>query len=172
MSDRESGRSLAVSVVGWVTLLFAVGYAVAAGALLFIGVAIVTADELAKPTGWEFLGWILAAIVAVVGVLFAIQAGLTVPAGLGVILRRGWGRILTFIVASLAMLWGAAFIAVTTADSLYLALGLAQIAYGLFAILVLATNGDEFREHAERRRGRGRSEGDRHAEPAFADEPR
>jgi hypothetical protein len=143
-------RSFAVSVIGWLTLLLAALYATLAGMLLFIGVAAGTeAAAPAKPTGWEGLGMLVAAVSALVGIAFLLLTSLGIPAGLGVLMRRQWGRILTFIFAPFAILTGIGF-ALGTPDELYVLIGVAQILYGFFAILIMALGGADFRRRAAR----------------------
>lgn len=153
MRETPPRRSFAVTAIGVLTLLVAALYALAAGGLLFIGFAAGTeaAAPTRQPSGWEGLGMMVAAFAALLGVAFGLLVALGIPAGVGVLLCRPWGRILAFIFAPLALVVGIAF-ALSTPDELYVLIGLAQILYGFFAILVLSLGGSEFRRRVVRGR--------------------
>ena len=151
MRDLESKNTFAVTLIGWLTLLFAVAYAVAGVSLLFVGVAVTRGVANEPPNGWEGLALIFAAAAGVLGVLALFQTVLGVLGGIGVLRRRRWGRSVTFVAASFSILWGLAFLGFVRNDALYYALGAAQIGYGIVAIVVLANAGAEFPARGPRR---------------------
>ena len=82
------------------------------------------------------------AIVFVMGVCFLPLGFLGLLAGLGVLLRKQWGRILTFILAALAILLGLTWVG--DRDATHIAIGVAQVLYGIFAFVILIRNRTEF----------------------------
>ena len=84
----------------------------------------------------------------VIGVAFVPQGILEMLAGSGVLWRKQWGRILTFIVAVLAILWGVASLGAYTQDAngnaFFIAFGAIQILYGILAFVVLIQKRGEF----------------------------
>ena len=74
----------------------------------------------------------------------AVVVGADVLAGLGALLRRQWGRILTLIMSVLAILWGLAALGAYEKGTSYIAFGAAQILYAVLAFVILVKNGAEF----------------------------
>jgi hypothetical protein len=96
------GKSVAVTAIGLLTLLWGGAYAALGGSLIFAGSAM--ANDPAGRGLLEFLGGML----ALFGGAFLLQGVPMMLAGLGVLLRQQWGRILTFLMAVLAIVWGLA----------------------------------------------------------------
>ena len=87
----------------------------------------------------------VAGFVAAVGVALMVQGGLALLAGVGVLRRRQWGRALGILVAVLAVVWGLLFLAGSRdGGAAGIALGIAQVLYGVFALVVLIRQGAEF----------------------------
>lgn len=144
-------RSRAVTVAGYGTLLWGVWNAVLGIGAICGGIAWLThpADDPWWPV-ITFFG-VLPAIVIVIGVAFVLFGVLSVIAGIGVLRRKGWGRILALILAGLAVLTGAPALLVGSDGSgtaTDIALVVTQLVYGVFALVVLATRGAEFKPAA------------------------
>ena len=133
-----ASNTVAVTVLGLITLLIA-GVYLAIGGVLTWGGAAMANDPAA---GWGPLLEVFAVLTAVLGVLFLLQGVLGLLAGWGVLKRKRWGRLLTFPLAVLAVMWGLAFQEANSNSSI--ALGAAQLLYGAFALVVLIRNGDKF----------------------------
>jgi hypothetical protein len=122
-------------------------YAALAGGLIIAG-----ADLLIRPTQEPVvrvfaLGGIVPALIVALGIAFLLPGILALLAGLGVLLRKQWGRILTLIVAVLAillgLLWGTG-VQDAVQDLIDLAVAVVQILYGVMAFVILSTKGTEF----------------------------
>jgi hypothetical protein len=138
-----ANNSVAVTILGLITLLYGGGYAALGGSFVLGGVGWFARPD---PNMGEVLGaWLtfLAAVLGVVGVLFVVFGVLTLLAALGVLWRKQWGRILTFIVAVLAILLGLLWL-LGFPDATLLALGGTQILYGILAIVVLVMKHADF----------------------------
>src|SRR5712671_2784636 len=101
-----ASKSVPVTVIGLITLLCGGGYAALGGNFILGGAGwFVQPDPAMGPIlgAWLTLG---AALLIVVGVLFLLLGVLVLLAAVGVLWRKQWGRILTFIVAVLAILLG------------------------------------------------------------------
>jgi hypothetical protein len=120
-------------VLGLLTLVLGCGYVVMGSILL--GAAADMANDPAG--GWAPLLQVFAGLIAVLGIPFLLQGVLGLLAGLGVLLRKSWGRLLTFLLAILAILWGLAFLGTAGQDGSSIALGATQLLYGIFAIILL-----------------------------------
>src|SRR5205823_6038459 len=94
--------------------------------------------------GWAPVLRVISGVVAMVGVLFVLPGMLGVAGGLGVLFKKQWGRVLTFLVAAVAILSGVAVVAVSDVDVSSTTLGAAQIVYGVAAFVVLIRKADEF----------------------------
>jgi hypothetical protein len=143
-----AGRSknIAVTVLSLLTLLWGGGNAALGGGLL-VGGAGWLAHPGDEPWGPVItLGGIIPALVIAIGVAFLLLGILGLLAGLGLLLRQPWGRILTFIVAVLAVLSGLASLgAYEPGDSSFdIALGAPQVLYGILAFVILIMNGAAF----------------------------
>jgi hypothetical protein len=142
-------KSVVLMVLGLITLLLG-------GAHVALGVCLILVGEaLARPLregdpegGLAVVVWLAGALMTALGVAFVPQGILEMLAGLGVLLRKQWGRILTFIVAVLAILWGLACLGAykqdTAANTVFLASGAAQILYGILVFVVLIQKRTEF----------------------------
>jgi hypothetical protein len=108
------------------------------GSLVFAGTAMAN-----DPAGAGLLE-ILGGMLAVFGGAFLLQGVLMMLAGLGVLLRQQWGRILTLVMAALAILWGLASLSAYAKGASYVAFGTVQIAYAILAFIILIRNGAEF----------------------------
>jgi hypothetical protein len=80
----------------------------------------------------------------VIGVAFLLQGVLGMLAGLGVLWHKPWGRIMTFVVAVLAILWGLASLGFYDQGAIYIAFGAAQLLYGILAFVILIKSGAAF----------------------------
>jgi hypothetical protein len=138
------GKSVAVTVLGLGTLLLGGCYAAFGGSAIFAG-----ADWFAHPSKEPMvqviaLGGIVPGLLIMFGVAFLVQGILGLLAGLGILLRKQWGRILTFIVAIVAILWGLVWVGGSDQGATDIAVGAAQILYGLLAFVILIKKGAEF----------------------------
>jgi hypothetical protein len=133
---------VAVTILGLITLLLGGAYAALGGQLILGG-----AGWLVKPGGDPWvqviaLGGIVPALIILLGIAFLVQGLLGLLAGSGILLRKAWGRILTFILAVLAILLGLVW--VSGGDATDIALGAAQVLYGILAFVILIRKGAEF----------------------------
>jgi hypothetical protein len=94
--------------------------------------------------GWGPLLRVFAGLIVVLAVPFLLQGVLGLLAGCGVLMRKPWGRLLTFPLAVLAGLWGFAFLGDFEHDGSSIALGAVQLLYGILALVILIRNGAEF----------------------------
>jgi hypothetical protein len=133
-----------VTALGLVTLLLGAAYAALGGQLIFAGVGWfvrMDRDPWAQIAG---LFGLVPAIVIVIGVTFLPLGALGVLAGLGVLWRKPWGRILGFILAVPATLLGLLWASGADGGATEIALGAAQVLYGILAFLILIRKGAEF----------------------------
>jgi hypothetical protein len=131
-------RSVALTITGIVTLLLGIGYTFLGGVFLFAGTNLardLTDDDAAG--GWGPLLAIVAGFVLVVGVALVIPGVLGLVAGLLTVLRKPIGRVLTYFFAAFAILWGLVFVVLNRDGVILLALGSAQILYGILAFVFL-----------------------------------
>jgi hypothetical protein len=131
------------ALVGVLGLLAGAAYAITGGWLAFAGAASAYQFEGDPVGGLGPLLQIIAGFVAAVGVALLLQGVLALAAGVGVLRRRPWGRVLGLCAAALAVLWGLLFV-IALDGGAYRALGAAQIAFGVFAGAVLIREGGEF----------------------------
>jgi hypothetical protein len=142
-------KSVALIVLGLITLLLGGAHAAVGVCLIFGG------DAMTRPLregdlmgGIAVVLWLTGALMIVIGVAFVPQGILEMLAGSGVLWRKQWGRILTFIVAVLAILWGVASLGAYTQDAngnaFFIAFGAIQILYGILAFVVLIQKRGEF----------------------------
>jgi hypothetical protein len=127
-ATRSGTADASVTAVGLITLLLGTAYTLTGGYLAVSGAVAVKQLENDPTGGVGFLLQFLAGFVAVVGVVFLLQGVPGVLAGVGVLMRKTWGRILTFVFAAVAILWGLIFVAISKGDAVMLALGAAQFA--------------------------------------------
>src|SRR5262249_18447151 len=138
-------KSLAVTIVGIATLLLAAAYTFLGIVFVYAGVhAASTLPEDDAAPNWAPDLRIVSGIVAVIGALLVVPGVLGVAGGLGVLFRKQWGRVLTFLVAAVAILWGVVFVTLSDPGATLLGLGVAQIVYGVAAMAVLIRKGAEF----------------------------
>src|SRR5262245_56011174 len=124
------GKSVALTAIGLLTLLGGGAYAALGGSLSFAGTAM--ADDPAGGGLFELLGGML----ALFGGAFLLQGVTMMLAGLGVLLRQQWGRILALFMAGPALLWGLASLRASDRGASYLAFGAAQILYAILAFVI------------------------------------
>jgi hypothetical protein len=134
------GKSVSVTIIGLVTVFWGVAEGIVGGTLFFRGAAI--SDDPRGGWGPVFdLMWIL---LALLGVAVLLHGVLMVVGGLGVLRRKRWGRVLTFIMATLAILWGLVSLAAGDKSVGSICYGGAQLLYGILAIAILFRKGAEF----------------------------
>lgn len=131
----------AVTVLALTTLGLGVAYA-ALGSDLIWGGATWAARAGGNPWGPVASHFGLGPILVVaVGVAFLPLGLLGLLAGTGALLRKPWGRTLTFLLAVLAILLGLAWVAGGDLGATDLVLGVAQFLYGILAIIILIKDG-------------------------------
>lgn len=148
-------KSIAVTALGLITLLWGGAHAAWGGWIIFAGADLgVRMQDDAAAGGVAYLLRLLADFMIVVGVAVLLQGVLGMLAGWGDLLRKQWGRILTFVTAVLAILWGLLFLSgfQRNVDS-EIALGAAEVLYGVLAVVILVMNGAEFARLRGRRAG-------------------
>jgi hypothetical protein len=130
-------KSVAVTILGGGTLLVGGGYAGFGAFLIFAGTGWLVQLDNEPWLPALFLGKSMA---IVIGIAFLPLGILGLLAGLGVLLRKQWGRILTFILAMLAILLGLIWVSGVEnvlQDATEVALGAAQLLYGILSVLFL-----------------------------------
>ena len=146
-------KGVAVTVIGLITMGWGASYAILGGSLIFGANAMMTkhpGDQkggLADVDHW--VASMFASLGTVIGALLLLQGVMGILAGLGVRWRKQWGRILTFLLAVLAILWslliiGGAFAGAFEQGVTFLAVGAAQLLYGILAFVILSKKGTEF----------------------------
>jgi hypothetical protein len=124
------------------------GYAALGGYLILAGAGWFVRPD---PNSWDKFGaWfgLGAVLVTAVGIFFVVL--LAIPAllaGLGVLWRQQWARLLTSIVAVLAILLGLLWISGVEdvrQDVTDFALGVIQVLYGILALVILSMKRAEF----------------------------
>jgi len=142
-----ASKNVAVTVLGLLTLLLGISYASLGGWMMMAGTGwfMEHDPDPGKQLGaWFGLG---AALIIVIGIPFAMLGIVVVLAALGVLLRKSWGRMLTFAVAGMAILLGLLWISGVEdvlQDSTDIAIGACQILFGILALVILITKGAEF----------------------------
>jgi hypothetical protein len=139
----RASKSVAVTVLGLFTLLCGAGYAILGGYLILAVVGWFVRPD-ADPSKQMLAPLFLLAAPLLVGggLLFLLLGILVLLAALGVLGRKPWGRILTFIVAVLAILLGLLWLSGVgdvLQDATDLILGVAQVLYGILALVILST---------------------------------
>ena len=137
-------KSVVVTVIGLSTLLMGVAYTVFGGGAIIAG-----ADWLVHPRKDPqiqviALGGIIPGLFILFGAAFLLPGILGLLAGLGVLLRKPWSRILTFILAVVAILLGLVWVGGSDQEVNEIAIGAVQILYGILAFVVLLLHGVEF----------------------------
>ncbi len=130
-------RTVTATVLGLLTLLLGGGYLVMGGSLVWGGAAM--ANDPAG--GWGPLLQVFAGLIIVLAIPFLLQGVLGLLAGCGVLMRKRWGRLLTFPLAVLAGLWGLAFLGANEHSGSSIVLGAVQLLYGILALVILIRNG-------------------------------
>jgi hypothetical protein len=140
----QSRRSVAVTLVGIITLILAGPYAALGSWLLYAA----ESNDLS-------VRFIRLITMIPLGIVFLIKAVVMILAGLGVLRRRQWALVLTLCLAGLAImiyLTALSNIAIifTQPDfpiaglAFPIAIAVGQVLYALFAFIVLIKNGAEF----------------------------
>jgi len=142
-----ASKSVAVTIMGLITLLCGGGYAALGGQFILAGGGWFVQPD---PNPWKQLGaWFgLGAVLFIaVGIVFVLLGIALLLAGLGVLWRKQWGRILTSIVAVLAILLGLLWVSGVEdvlQDATDLAVGVIQVLYGILALVILSVKRAEF----------------------------
>ena len=140
-------KGVAVTIIGLITILWGGAHAVLGGCLILGGDAIdknLRPDDLAG--GLAPALWILAGLMIVIGVGFLLLGLAGMLAGLGILWRKQWGRVLAFIMAVLSvMVGGLVSLSAYKQDAAgNAAFGATEILYGILAFVVLIKNGAAF----------------------------
>ena len=137
-------KSPAVTVVGLATLLWGGAYAALGGQFIWAGASWA---ERAGDDPWgplaTFFG-LLPALVIAVGVASLLLGLVGLLAGVGLLLRKPWGRVLSFPLSVAAILVGLVWVGGGDQRATEIALGVAQILFGVLTFTVLVRNGAEF----------------------------
>jgi hypothetical protein len=134
-------KSVALTLVGLLTLLCGGGYALEGGYLL-----LVWADWLplqSRDLADRIVLQLDVASLVLIGGLFLAFGALAMLAALGLFLRQPWGRVLTLLVAVLAIALGLRSLELGPAiveETTNVPLGVAQALYGILAVAVLSLN--------------------------------
>jgi len=149
MSDVSAvpGRNATVTAAGVLTVVWGCWHVI-----LGVWTVLIAVGWLAKANSepwWPVLTFfgLLPLIAIVIATGFVLYGLLGLFAGVGVIRRRRWARIVTGVIAGLALFLGVLTIIVPSDQSiggLDLVTTSIQILYGAFTVLVLATRGAEF----------------------------
>lgn len=134
-------NGIALPVLGLLTLLMGVAYAVAGGAII-----IAMDDWLSQGEGQianAFSGGMIDNYL-IVGWLLLVPALLGLVAGLGLLLRKQWGRFLGFSFAGVAMLLGVILLARGAQEFEDVALGTVQVLFAILVGIVLVLKGAVF----------------------------
>ncbi len=140
-------RSLAVTIVGVATLLLAAGYAVTGTGLILVGTG-----WLLEPAGdpWKQIATLfgmLTGVLLAIGVVFVVLAMLVLLAALGLLRRQFGGLVLALGIAVLVILLGLLWLSGVeniVDDATELAIGAAQILYGIVVLIILTAKRAEF----------------------------
>ena len=144
-------KGVAMTIIGWITILWGGAHAVLGGCLIVGGDAIdknLRPDDPAgglAPALWPAL-WILAGLMIVIGVVVLLVGLAGALAGLGILWRQQWGRVLAFIIAVLSVMVGGlvSLIAYKQDAAGIATFGATEILYGMLAFVVLIQNGAAF----------------------------
>jgi len=90
------------------------------------------------------LGGIVPGFIIMFGIFFLPPGILALCAGAGVMMRKPWGHMLTYVVAIIAITLGLIWAIGSDQDLPHIAVGAAQILYGILAVVVLTVNCAEF----------------------------
>jgi hypothetical protein len=148
------GKGVAVTAIGLFTMFWGGSYVALGGSFILGATAMITkhpGDDrggLADVDHW--VASIFARLATVIGALLLLQGVVGILAGLGVLWRKQWGRIVTFILAILAILWGLLFISGAFEGCSFeqgptnIVVGGVQLLYGILALVILIQRGAEF----------------------------
>jgi hypothetical protein len=128
---------VAVTFLGVLTLLVRAAYAGFGGWLIFAGTSWFGQP---REDPWQEMAGLFGigpALVIIVGLAFLPAGVLGLLAGLGVVLRKQWGRVLTFNLAGLAVLLGLLWVGGSDHDAPDIAVGAVQVLYGILAFVIL-----------------------------------
>lgn len=142
-------KCVAVTIIGLIAILWGGAHAALGGYFIYGG------DTIWKdfgPGGDPAGGiapvfWLVAGFMIVIGVVFLLAGLLGVLAGLGILWRQQWGRVLGFILAVLSMMMGLVSLIAYQPDAdgnALIAFGATGIVYGTLALVVLIRNGAAF----------------------------
>jgi hypothetical protein len=137
-----TGKSVATSLIGLMTLLWGGVHAALGASFLLVWTDLLPldtdlSDRITIQRGVAYL--------ALFGVLFLVLGILAVAGALGLFSRKPWGRILTLIVAVLAISSGLCLDAVVpptsgVRDATDISFAVAQVVYGILAFAILSMN--------------------------------
>ena len=149
LAAARASKSVAVTVIGLMTVLWGCAQAVLGGCLAFGGAELEGNLGTNDPVGGLAPVLLLTAgLMVMIGVVFLFLGVPMMLAGLGVLLRKQWGRILAFVMAVLGILWGLLCLGAYDADAAgnvtVIASGAAEILYGVLAFVILIKHGREF----------------------------
>lgn len=142
-------KTVAVTALGLITVLLGGVYAALGGIVIYTGAAALKKLQDDPAGGFGFLLRFLAGFVAVIGVALLVQGVFGILAGLGVLGRSQWGRVLTFIWSVLVILGGLASLAFSDQGATYLAAGAVQLLYGALAFVILIKKRAEFTRRSQ-----------------------
>jgi hypothetical protein len=134
-----------VVLLGLATVILGAMYALVGATLLYAGVHALgqlPGDE--QQSGWAPVLAAVMGFVVVFGVALLVQGVPQVVAGMGVMLRRPWARVLTLVMAVPTALWGIVLLATGNSTASTIVLGVVQVAYGVLAWAALMSYGTEF----------------------------
>lgn len=138
-----SRKSLAVTVVGLLTILWGGAYIFLGGAVALAGEQILNNVGPNDPLGGLApILQIVASLLVVLGVLWVLQGVPAILAGVGVLLRKPWGLVLTLLAALLAMFWSSFLL--FSSDTQLIAIGSAQFLFGVLVFVILIARRKEF----------------------------
>jgi hypothetical protein len=137
-------KSVAVTVLGLLTLLLGCAYAAFGGSAIFAGTDWFVHGNKEPMADVIALGGIVPGFIIMFGIAFLPPGLLALCAGVGTLLRKQWGRILTYVVAVMAILLGLVWVIGSDQDLTDIAVGAAQILYGVLAFCILTLNCAEF----------------------------
>jgi hypothetical protein len=141
--SRRAKRTLPITIIGGCTILIGIVHFITGGGLIFGGSMMVS--ETAENAGqWEAFLKIIGGMVAALGILFFLQGALMCAAGWGILKRRLWSWILTFIMALLTIFWGLTAMIINVASAWNILYGLVLVVYGVAALVLLIKRGKEF----------------------------
>src|SRR5262245_17932726 len=130
-------RSAAVTALGLITLLLGGAYAALGGRLISDGVS---SAGRAGADPWGPIATLFGlgpVILVAVGAAIVPLGLLGLLAGSGALLRKQWGRVLTFVLAGLAILLGLVWVGGGDRDATDIAIGAPQVLYGILAPVIL-----------------------------------